>query len=93
MRLRPAPPTCPGVVGKPYTLSDLLAANFGVYFPFELGWDQAMMMFQPVGGMDRIPYALAAALQGNIRYGAQVQQITVADDRVDVIFAGPDGGH
>jgi monoamine oxidase len=81
-----------GVVGKPYTLSDLLAANFGVYFPFELGWDQAMMMFQPVGGMDRIPYALAAALQGNIRYGAQVQQITVADDRVDVIFAGPDGG-
>jgi monoamine oxidase len=81
-----------GVVGKPYTLSDLLAANFGVYFPFELGWDQAMMMFQPVGGMDRIPHALAAALRGTIRYGAQVQQITVADDRVEVIFTGPDGG-
>ena len=73
-------------------MSDLLAANFGVYFPFELGWDQAMMMFQPVGGMDRIPHALAAALRGTIRYGAQVLQITVADDKVDVIFTGPGGG-
>jgi monoamine oxidase len=80
-----------GVVGRPYTLSDLLAASFGVYFPFELAWDQAMMMFQPVGGMDRIPHALADALQGTIRYGAQVQQITVADDQVEVIFTGPDG--
>jgi monoamine oxidase len=74
---------------EPYTLSDLLTANFGRYFPFELGWDQAMMMFQPVGGMDRIPYALAGVLRGTIRYGAQVQQITVAADRVDVIFTGP----
>jgi monoamine oxidase len=81
-----------GDVGEPYTLSDLLAANFGLYFPFELGWDQAMMMFQPVGGMDRIPHAVAAALRGTIRYGARVQQITVADDRVDVTFTGPDGG-
>jgi monoamine oxidase len=81
-----------GIVGQPYTLSDLLAAGFGVYFPFELAWDQAMMMFQPVGGMDRIPHALAGALRGTIRYGAQVQQITAADDRVDVIFTGPGGG-
>ena len=34
-------------------------AGSGNYFSFELGWDQAMLMFQPVGGMDRIPYALA----------------------------------
>ena len=81
-----------GVVGEPYRLSDLLAANFGVYFPFELGWDQAMMMFQPVGGMDRIPHALATALRGTIRYSAQVLQITVADDKIDVIFTGPGGG-
>jgi monoamine oxidase len=81
-----------GVVGEPFTLSDLLAASFGIFFPFELLWDQAMMMFQPVGGMDRIPYALANTLRGTIRYGAQVQQITVLDDRVDVVFAGPEGG-
>jgi monoamine oxidase len=88
----PGAATESGDVAEPYTLSDLLAANFGLYFPFELGWDQAMMMFQPVGGMDRIPHALADALRGTIRYRAQVQQITVADDRVDVIFTGDDGG-
>jgi monoamine oxidase len=82
----------PGEVARPPTLSELLAASFGVYFPFELGWDQAMMMFQPVGGMDRIPHALAGALRGTIRYGAQVQQITVADDRVEVIFTDAAGG-
>jgi monoamine oxidase len=81
-----------GELAEPYTLSDLLAANFGLYFPFELGWDQAMMMFQPVGGMDRIPRALADALRGTVRYGARVQQITVAEDRVDVVFTGSDGG-
>ena len=80
----------PGTTRGPYRLSELLAARFGFYFPFEASWDQAMMMFQPVGGMDRIPYALAERIRGRIRYGTEVREITVADDAVRVIVAGRD---
>ena len=81
----------PGVVGGRYTLSDLLAARLGYYFPFELEWDQAMMMFEPVGGMDRIPYALAAKIRGRIRYGTEVRSITTDDGGVRVVVADAQG--
>jgi monoamine oxidase len=82
----------PGTVTDRYRLSDLLAARLGYYFPFELEWDQAMMMFEPVGGMDRIPFALAAKIKGPIRYGTEVRSITVADDAVRVIVSDSSGG-
>jgi monoamine oxidase len=75
-----------GDLQAPYDLSDLLAANLGVSFSFDQEWDQAMPMFQPVGGMDRIPYALAGALKARIRYDAAVGRIQVADDRVAVDY-------
>jgi monoamine oxidase len=81
----------PGTTRGAYPLSDLLAARFGYYFPFDASWDQAMMMFQPVGGMDRIPYALADRIRGRIRYGTEVRQITVANDGAKVIVADRDG--
>lgn len=76
----------PGEMAAPFDLSDLLAAGFGSYFPYDLGWDQAMPMFQPVGGMDRLPFALADRLQGRVRYGAEVRDIRSRPDRVDVVF-------
>ncbi|MEO8251625.1 MAG: flavin monoamine oxidase family protein [Chloroflexota bacterium] len=80
-----------GTTAPPYRLSDLLAARLGYYFPFESEWDQAMMMFEPVGGMDRIPYALANRIRGAIRYGTEVRSITIADADVRVVVTG-DGG-
>jgi monoamine oxidase len=70
-----------------HPLGDLLAARFGHFFPFEATWDQAMMMFQPVGGMDRIPHALADRIRGRIRYGAEVQGITTTESGVTAIVA------
>jgi len=32
--------------------SEVLATKLGLYFSFEHNWEQAMLMFQPVGGMD-----------------------------------------
>jgi monoamine oxidase len=81
----------PGTVGGRYPLSDLLAARLGYYFPFEVEWDQAMMMFEPVGGMDRIPHALADRIRGRIRYGTEVRDITVNDAGVRVVVTN-DGG-
>ena len=81
-----------GAVDAPPALSDLLASQLGFYFPFEHEWDQAMLMFQPVGGMDRIPRALADAITGRIRYGVEVAGIANTPDGVAITFAEGDDG-
>jgi len=54
----PAAAGTPGVLlGDVPTASEVLASGVGRYFSFEFGFDQAMLMFQPVGGMDQIPKA------------------------------------
>ncbi|KIF73989.1 amino acid oxidase [Streptomyces sp. 150FB] len=74
----------PGAAGTPGTelgpvpsASEVFASGVGRYFSFEFGYDQAMLMFQPVGGMDRIPAALTKAIGGKkIRTGAVVRKLT-----------------
>jgi monoamine oxidase len=76
----------------PYPLSDVLASDVGNYFSFEFGWDQAMMMFQPVGGMDRIPYAFEKAIgRDKISYGAKVLGLRNTAAGVEVDYTNPDG--
>src|SRR5215210_572638 len=75
-----------GRLDPPYPLSDLLAARIGVPFAFDQEWDQAMPMFQPVGGMDRIPHALSAAIRGTQRFGAAVRRIELTSHGVDVEY-------
>ena len=78
------------VLGPPSALEAVLQSGIGSYFSFELGWDQAMLMFQPVGGMDRIPYALAKAIRsqgGRIVYGAPVTELANTTDGVRVVYA------
>jgi monoamine oxidase len=78
----------PGVVkAPPYSLTDVFESGLGRYFSFEFGYDQAMLMFQPVGGMDRIPDALAKAVErrnGKLLYGAPVSEIANTPDGVSV---------
>ncbi|MEJ3750005.1 flavin monoamine oxidase family protein [Actinomycetes bacterium KLBMP 9797] len=76
----------------PYPLSDVLASGIGRYFSFEFGWDQAMLMFQPVGGMDRIAYALEEAVgRRHITYGAAVSSLSNTGSGVSAVYTGPDG--
>lgn len=75
-----------GTALAPMDLGDLLAAGVGRNFSFEAGWDQAMMMFQPVGGMDAIPRALADAVRSVIRYGAPVSGIQNTPAGVTVTY-------
>jgi monoamine oxidase len=76
----------------PYPLTDVLASGVGRYFSFEFGYDQAMLMFQPVGGMDRIAYALEAAVGRRlITYRAQVRSISNTGSGVTVVYDGPGG--
>jgi monoamine oxidase len=65
------------VLGPVPSLSQVLQSGVGQRFSFEFGYSQAMVMFQPVGGMDMIPRALAKAIgPGKIRMGCRVTKIT-----------------
>lgn len=71
------------------SVSDVLASRMGLSFSFEFGWDQAMLMFQPVGGMDMIAYAFERAVRrlgGRIVYGAEVTDIANAEESVTVSY-------
>jgi monoamine oxidase len=77
------------VLGPPFGLQEVLESGIGQNFSFEFGWDQAMLMFQPVGGMDRIPYALAEAVRrtgGRIVYDAPVVNVANTADGVRVVY-------
>lgn len=84
----------PGAAGTPGTelggipsLSEVFASNVGRYFSFEFGYDQAMLMFQPVGGMDAIPMAFARAVgPDRIRTGAAVTDVRNTSDGVEVTY-------
>jgi monoamine oxidase len=74
-------------LGSPPPLADVFASNVGRYFSFEFGYDQAMLMFQPVGGMDRIPAALTRAIGAHrVRLGAAVTGVTDRGAEVEVTY-------
>jgi monoamine oxidase len=82
-----------GTLDPPFALSDLLALtttgsfNLALFLSmFEYDWDQAMPMFEPDGGMDRIPQALAQTITGPIHYGAQVTSIENMPSGVQIGF-------
>ena len=64
-----------GVLSTPLDLHTLLDANFWDGMLFDEQFDMQATMFQPVGGMDRIPYAFAKSLGHIVQYGAPVTEI------------------
>ena len=74
-------------LSPPPPLSDVFASNVGRTFSFEFGYDQAMLMFQPVGGMDQIPRALARAIGADkIRLQAEVTEVRDLGTEVAVSY-------
>jgi len=53
---------------------------------FEENLDMQATMFQPVGGMDRIPYAFAQRLGSVVKYGCPVQEIRKTALGVRIIY-------
>jgi monoamine oxidase len=64
-----------GILSKPIDMRTLLDENFWQSMLFDEQFDMQATMFQPVGGMDRIPYAFAKALGDVVKYGASVTEI------------------
>jgi len=70
-------------------LRDLLGANFDFYLGID--WDSQPTMFQVVGGMDRLPAALAQRLGNRIVYRAAVREIRQSERGVWAIYTNKDG--
>ncbi|MFZ1940944.1 MAG: FAD-dependent oxidoreductase [Terracidiphilus sp.] len=70
----------------PLPMNTLLDANlwFGTLVEDVLEWQPTM--FQPIGGMDRIPTAFAARLEPVIRYGAVVTGLRQSSSEVTVTY-------
>ncbi len=71
----------------PLKLTELLAADFskGEFYEEQIDWQATM--FQPIGGMDRIPYAFAKSLGTLIHYDCPVTEITTGDSSVTVAYS------
>jgi monoamine oxidase len=74
------------VLHKPLKLTELLAADFstGEFYEEQIDWQATM--FQPVGGMDRIPYGFAKPLAGIIQYDCPVTEITTGEKSVTIAY-------
>jgi monoamine oxidase len=64
-----------GVLNEPIDMHTLLDENFWSSILFEEQFDMQATMFQPVGGMDRIPYAFAKSLGAIVQYDSPVSAI------------------
>jgi len=79
------------VLNDPLAMRELLDANLwqGMLVEEVIEWQPTM--FQPIGGMDRIPFAFASRLDSVIRYGAVVSRIRQSDSGVAVAYSGGSG--
>jgi monoamine oxidase len=79
------------VINDPLAMHELLDADLwqGMLVEEVIEWQPTM--FQPVGGMDRIPFAFAARLDSVIRYGAVVSRIRQSDSGVAVTYSDGSG--
>jgi monoamine oxidase len=73
------------VTRDPVPLGTLLDADMWTGMLFEEGFDFQATMFQPVGGMDRIPIALAQKLGSLVRLNCVVTAIKRKDEGVAVV--------
>jgi len=70
----------------PVSLDALLANTQLSWILFEENILMQPTMFQPVGGMDRLPVAIAKALRAPVRLGAEVSEIRRGGEGVRVVY-------
>ena len=75
-----------GEMAKPIDLNTLMSGAFWNSMLFEETFDMQATMFQPKGGMDRIPYAFAAKLGNVIQYNSEVKEIRKTPKGARVVY-------
>jgi len=79
------------VINDPLAMQELLDADLWTGMLVEEAFEWQPTMFQPIGGMDRIPFAFASRLDSVIRYGAVVSRIRQSDSGVTVTYSDGSG--
>ena len=72
---------------EPLDLHSLLDAGLWANLTQEEAFDQQATMFQPVGGMDRIPYAFTKKLGRVIQYRSVVKEIRKTSNGVRIVYS------
>lgn len=80
-----------GVVADPLDLMPLIRSGFGAFTSFGREIDQQLTMFQPVGGIDALPYAFATRLGNRVRYNAAVTEIRKTPGGVRIAYTDARG--
>jgi monoamine oxidase len=80
-----ADPQAP-VINEPLPMHALLDMNLWWQMLSEEVPDWQPTMFQPIGGMDRIPMAFAKKLGETVRYGCEVRRIRQSESGVTVSY-------
>ncbi|KLN34500.1 FAD-dependent oxidoreductase [Cellulosimicrobium cellulans] len=76
----------------PGTVSEVLASKVGQYFPFEINWEQSMLMFQPKGGMDTTyDYFVRAIGKQNVLFSSPVTGVRNTTSGVTVTYTAHNG--
>lgn len=75
-----------GVLSAPIDMHTLLDGNFWQGLLFDEQFDMQATMFQPVGGMDRIPFAFAKSLGSIVQYNSPVTEIRKTGKGVTVSY-------
>ncbi|MEN5073271.1 FAD-dependent oxidoreductase [Isoptericola cucumis] len=76
----------------PGSVSEVLASRVGQYFPFELNWEQSMLMFQPKGGMDTTyEYFVRAIGRQHVHFSSPVTGVENTGGGVRVTYTPPHG--
>ena len=75
-----------GVLAEPISMNTLLDEAFWQGMLFDEQFDMQATMFQPVGGMDRIPYAFSKALGSIVQYNSPVTEIRKSTKGVRIAY-------
>jgi len=75
-----------GKINPAIDLHTLLDEKFWQGMMFDQQWDMQATMFQPVGGMDKIPYAFAKELGSIVKYECPVTEIRKTGKGVTITY-------
>lgn len=81
----------PGKESAPFAFADVMNSRSWRVLSSVAGWDQQRTMFEPVGGMDRIPKGFVDNLPPVITYNAAVTRIQQTGKGVKVAYADASG--
>jgi monoamine oxidase len=85
-KVSPGPYDQIGVRRDPLSLRDLLRDHELPDMMFDDMIDMQATMFEPVGGMDRIPAAFNKSIKSPIRLGAEVRSIHQTPERTEIVY-------